>query len=75
MDAAQLRDDWKQNNHRPAWVREHSDAIHEHTDTSEPIPNGSLHAVRQWLDDYRGVVTRQLNDAVGETPTETDGEE
>jgi hypothetical protein len=67
MDAEELSQLWHRNKDRPAWVREHREAIQEHTDIDEPIPNGALSKVRRWLNDYKGVVTRQLPDA--ETPT------
>ena len=63
MDRAELYELWQRNKDRPAFVREYREAIHEHTDTDDPIPDGSLYDVRQWLDAYKGVVTRQLNDA------------
>jgi hypothetical protein len=67
MDAEELTQQWQRNKDRPAWVRENREAIQEHTDIDEPIPNGALSKVRRWLNDYKGVVTRQLPDA--ETPT------
>lgn len=60
MEQAELRELWAKHNHRPAFVLEHRDEIHEHTDTSEPIPESGMHAVRSWLKSYKGVVTRQL---------------
>lgn len=73
MDAEELAQLWQRNKDRPAWVREHREFIHEHTDVDEPIPSGALSKVRRWLNDYKGVVTRQLPDPDAETPT-TDGE-
>lgn len=60
MDQPTLREQWKANNHRPVWVREHREEIHEHTDTSDPIPDKGPFHVRQWLERYRSVVTKQL---------------
>jgi hypothetical protein len=62
MDRAELYELWQRNKDRPAFVRNYREEIHEHTDTEDPIPDGSLFQVRQWLDSYKGVVTRQLND-------------
>jgi len=74
MDRAQLKTIWSENNDRPAVVREYRDAIHEYTDTSDPVPDGSLHDVREWLDRYKPVVTKQLR-ADGENTTTEDAEE
>ena len=63
MDRSELFDLWQRNSDRPAFVREYRDEIDAHTETKEPIPvNGSLAEIRRWLDSYKGVVTRQLND-------------
>jgi hypothetical protein len=62
MDREELRALWDRNKDRPAFVREHREAIHGHTETSDPIPDGSLAEVRRWLESYKGTVTRQLND-------------
>ena len=67
MDRQTLREQWKANNHRPVWVREHREAINEHVDTSEPVPEGGTFRLRQWLDKYKGVVTRQLSGEKGGT--------
>jgi hypothetical protein len=80
MDREELRALWDRNKDRPAFVREHREEIHDHTDTSEPIPDGSLAEVRHWLDSYKGTVTRQLNDdSPGTDPqdaeTTTDGDD
>jgi len=72
MDRHELFEEWQANNDRPAWVRNRREEIHEHTDTSDEIPNGSLFEVRQWLQSYKGTVTRQLNDDEGGTdPTDS----
>lgn len=69
MDRATLRERWhgdapggRQNKDRPAWVRDHREAIAEHTDTSDPLPppNANLWRYRRWLASYKGTVTRQL---------------
>lgn len=77
MDREELLSEWEQNNHRPAYVREHREAIHAHTDLNEPIPDGSLAQVRRWLDSYKGTVTRQLraeDDESGESDMADDTE-
>jgi len=53
-----------QNKDRPAFVREHADALDEHTDTSDPVPDpegASMAEYRDWLERYKSVVTKQLN--------------
>lgn len=85
MDPSELYQAWQAQSDRPAWVREHRDQLNEHTDTSEPVPDGSLAEVRDWIRRYKGTVTRQLDDAVpgtdpqndesGETTTPTDAQE
>lgn len=60
MDRAELREQWHENNDRPHWVRAHRDDLHEHTDTSEPIPSGGVAAVADWLSRYKATVTTQL---------------
>jgi len=85
MERHELYGLWQSRGHkdRPAWVLEHADEIEEHTDTSEPIPRDSIYAVRDWLDRFKGTVTRQLSpdDAEGGTDpqnaetTTTDGAE
>lgn len=70
MDRMTLRQEWEANNHRPVWVREQRDAIHEHTDTGEDVPNKGPAAVRAWLDRYKSVVTKQLNAAETEADSE-----
>lgn len=74
MDEAELYEHWQSNKDRPAWVLEHRDEIHEHTDTDDPVPTSGMFDVRQWLDSYKGVVTRQLTPEDGETPTADDDE-
>lgn len=75
MDLGDLRRSWHATGKdRPAWVREHADALREHLTIDEDIPDeGSMYALRDWLERYRGTVTRQLDDAIdaedGETPT------
>ena len=66
MDASELRELWQRNRDRPMWIRNHREAIHEHTDTSEPIPDASAYQVREWVDRYGSVVTRQLKEAAGD---------
>jgi len=54
-----------QNKDRPAFVREHADALDEHTDTDDPVPDpesASMAAYRDWLERYKGTVTRQLSE-------------
>lgn len=45
------------------WVREHRDEVHEYTNTSDPVPDGSTAEVRRWLNSYKGTVTKQLREA------------
>lgn len=61
MDRAELYELWQNNKHRPAFVLEHREAINEHTDTSEPVPNKGAFAIREWMKQYASVVTRQLS--------------
>jgi hypothetical protein len=85
MDRSELYSLWQRNKDRPVWVRKNADAIEEHTDTSDPVPDGSVFEIRRWLDKYKPVVTRQLNDDSegtdphdgeerGETPTDAGSE-
>jgi hypothetical protein len=77
MDRQELYELWQRNKDRPAFVREYADEIEQHTDTADPVPDGTLFDVRQWLDSYKGTVTRQLNDSEeGTDPTDDadDGE-
>lgn len=48
---------------RIKFVQVHADAIDEHTDIDEPVPPSRDAATADWLDRYKGTVTRQLNDA------------
>lgn len=61
MDQAELYDQWQDNKDRPVWVRKHRDSIHDHTTTSDPVPDAGTHAVREWLSKYMGTVTSQLS--------------
>jgi hypothetical protein len=79
MDRAEIHDLWtapaprdQQNKDRPAFVREHREAIAEHTDTGDPLPppDASLARFSQWLDRYKGTVTRQL---AGDDGDDADG--
>lgn len=79
MDRDSLFDAWQANKDRPAWVRENRDEIHDQTNTSEAIPDGSIYEVRQWLQSYKGAVTRQLQpdddpDADADDSTDADGD-
>ena len=87
MDLGDLRRAWHATGKdRPAWVREHADDLRSHLTIDEDIPDeGSMYRLRDWLERYRGTVTRQLDDAIdgadphndhadGETPT-TDADE
>jgi len=68
MDADELLDLWnqeagrdRQNKDRPAFVRQHRDALMEHTNTDDPIPeDGTAAELREWLGAYKSTVTRQL---------------
>lgn len=60
MDREQLYNEWRANNDRPVYVREHRETIMEHIDVSDPIPEGSAHEVREWLKRYKSAVTKQL---------------
>jgi hypothetical protein len=64
MDRDELYEQWQANKDRPAYVREHREELTEHlTELKDPIPEeGSLHEIREWLDDYKGTVTRQLSE-------------
>lgn len=72
MDRSELFDVWQRNKDRPAFVREYADEIEAHTDTSDPVPDGTLFDVRQWLDSYKGTVTRQLDDSADGTDPHND---
>lgn len=64
MDATDLAEHWHANKDRPAWVRENREAIMDHVDTAEPIPEGSIYEVRQWLSDYADDVSERLDELV-----------
>jgi hypothetical protein len=74
MERAELFDLWERNKDRPAFVREYADEIEQHTDTADPVPEGTLFDVRQWLESYKGTVTRQLNDDEDGTDPTDDAE-
>jgi hypothetical protein len=74
MDRDELLTTWEREKDRPAWIMEHADAINEHTDLSERVPVSSIYEVRQWMNSYKAVVTRQLREAAGESDT-TEGDE
>ena len=75
MDAAELREAWARNKDSPQFVRAHREELAEHlSDTTAdhlPAPDGTTFQYRQFLNDYAGVVTRQL----GESDTGEEGEE
>lgn len=73
----ELSELWERNGNkdRPAFVREHRDALHAHTDTTDPIPEGSLSEVRLWLNRYKSTVTRQLNDDTAGTDPHDDADD
>jgi len=66
---AELYDRWTaadgRNKDRPAFVREYREAFAAYTSTSDPVPSpdASLKRYREWLERYRGTVTRQINDS------------
>jgi len=70
MDASDLLELWnadagrgRQNKDRPAFVRQHRDALAEHTNTDDPIPeDGTAADLRAWLGTYKATVTRQLGE-------------
>jgi hypothetical protein len=77
MDRQALRELWARNNDRPQFVRNYHDAFQEHlSDTTAghlPDPDASTFAYRQFLNDYKGTVTRQLNDeSPGSDPQDTE---
>jgi len=64
MDRADLYEYFQERGKdRPVWVRENRDLLMEHLNVDEPIPGdeASTYAVRDWLDRYRGTVSRQLS--------------
>jgi len=60
MDADEMARLWHYNKDRPTFVRNHRETINELCNTEEPVPDGSVYEVQQWINDYMGVVTRQL---------------
>lgn len=67
MDIEQLRRLWHANKDRPAFVREHADALGDHLTVSESVPeDGSMYQLRDWLERYRPTVTRQLDEAAAD---------
>jgi len=71
IDADTLAALWRDNKHRPAFVREYSDEINEHTELEGDGPESDdLATVAHWLDDHKAVVTRQLPDPESEADTE-----
>ena len=74
MDRADLFELWQANKHRPTFVLEHRDQLAEHIDTSEPIPTSGTFAIRQWLEAYMGVVTKQLAPDTEDADEESDDE-
>lgn len=79
MSVQELRDLWDEvtERDRPAVLREHRDAFNEHLSTEDPVPAGSIHDVRAWMDRYKGTVTRQLSEETADTDenTTTDADE
>ena len=75
MDRETLADLWDANKDRPAFVMEHREALEDHIDTEDPIPeSGSLYEIRQWLARFKGTVTRQLNDSEDGTDPQDEAE-
>lgn len=64
LSRAELFELWERNKDRPQFVREYRDAIAEHTSDGVTLPpaDGSTFKYREFLNDYKGTVTRQLND-------------
>jgi hypothetical protein len=76
MNREELLELHKRNTDRPQFYRAHHDALEEHlsetTASKMPSPDASTFAWREWLEDHRGVITRQLNDTVeGTDPQDT----
>jgi hypothetical protein len=73
LSRAELYELWQRNKDRPQFVREYRASIDEHTTdgVTLPPPDGSTHAYRQFLNDSKGTVTRQL----GESDTGEEGDE
>lgn len=75
LSRADLRELWGRNKHRPAFIREHRDAIATHTNLDESPPESdSLFQMREWLDRYMGTVTRQLAETTTDDDAEAEGE-
>jgi hypothetical protein len=75
MDRETLFELWDRNKDRPQFVRAHRDEFAEHLSETTarhlPAPDASTFEYRQFINDYAGVVTRQLNDDAGGTdPTD-----
>jgi hypothetical protein len=75
MERSDLLELHQRNSDRPQFYREHRDAFEEHlSDTTAnkmPSPDASTFAWREWLENHRGVITRQLNDeSEGTDPTD-----
>lgn len=70
MEQADLRELWARNKDRPQFVREHRDGFAEHlSDTTAghlPAPDGSTFAYRQFIEQYKSQVTRQLAESTEE---------
>lgn len=65
-------DEWRANRDRPAWVRANADRIEEVGDFDVPT---SLAAIPDWVDRYKGSITRAAGgegeDAAGADTEET----
>jgi len=66
---------WERIKDRPTAVREHrdtvADAVSDSVAAELPAPDDSPFAYRQFLNDYKGTVTRQVNDdEPGTDPTD-----
>lgn len=64
-------DTWKQHYDRPAWVRRHRDEIAAETGLEPPR---NLAELDSWLDDYKGTVTRKLNNTDDEEHSQPDND-
>jgi hypothetical protein len=66
MDRTDMADLWDRIKDRPQAVREHRDDLADHVSESVaaalPGPGDSAFAYRQFLNDYKGTVTRQLTE-------------
>lgn len=78
MDRADLRELWSRNNDRPQFVREYRDAFAEHLSETTaghlPAPDASTFEYRQFLNQYKGAVTRQLAENTTTDDDETEDE-